>query len=251
MQLQVVRSSIRRLERDDADLTRYANAARQQVQDRYDALVAWGQRARDDILRDVTAREDDARERMRAEKDAASATMESLSTLVSRVARAAPDNPDVIWLRSDLKAALLSDNRLSQLEERSERQEAAWDWSYDVTDADVISRDVTEAYIGRIVRGGSAANMKPPLSLIDLSKRVENVEIQTSDQMKNLETLETKTSEEVNALKSETTDLKTLATSLSSKLGKYDYERVQVCVFVRACACYYVCVIAHSFLVSY
>jgi hypothetical protein len=196
-QLEVVQSSFCRLERDDAELTRYVLAARQQVQDRADTLVTWVHRARDVMLRDVKTREEDARQRMCKEKDAISTSMKSLSTLVSRVARAAPDNADVVWLRRDLKAVLLSDNRLSQLKELSENPKASWNWSYDVTGANVISRDVAETYLGRLA-DGAPDDLKRPLTLTGVSERLSKVETQTAD------------------LK----DLKALVNTLKNKMGK-------------------------------
>lgn len=81
-----------------------------------------------------------------------------------------------MWLRRDLKAALLGDSKLSQLRERAEQHEAVWGWSYDVTGADVISRQLVEAYLGHVTARAPGRDLPRPLTLTDVSQRLSSVE---------------------------------------------------------------------------
>ena len=111
-QLHVVQSFLRRVDRDDRDLTRQKQEVAQQINARYDVLMTWARRSRDELLEEVSAKEDSARSQLRAEKTAATVTVETLSALVSRAARVTGKDPDVVALRNELQAALLSEDRL-------------------------------------------------------------------------------------------------------------------------------------------
>ena len=71
------------MDRDERELARHRQEATQQINARYDALMTWATRSRDKLLEEVSAKEDSARSQLRAEKTAATVTME---TLLSRLA---------------------------------------------------------------------------------------------------------------------------------------------------------------------
>ena len=154
--------------------TRQKQEVTQQINARYDALVTWATRSRDELLEEVSAKEDSARSQLRAEKTAATVTMETLSDLVSRAARVTGKDPDVVSLRNELRAALLSEDKLDQHRQRADRQEPLWGWRYDVTEASVLQLEVVQAYMGRVVEGGRA-DVSRPLSLRELADKVDRL----------------------------------------------------------------------------
>ena len=81
-------SSLRRVDREDRQLTRHAQEMTQQVHARYDAIMTSASKARDQLLEDTSAREDTARNQLRAEKTSTTTTINTLSSLLSRAARA-------------------------------------------------------------------------------------------------------------------------------------------------------------------
>ena len=131
-------SSLRRVDRDERELTRLKQEVTQQINSRYDALMTWATRSREELLEEVSAKEDSARSQLRVEKTAATVTMESLSALVSRAARVTGKDPDVVGLRNELRAALLSEDRLDHHRQQADRQEPLWWWRYDVTEASAL-----------------------------------------------------------------------------------------------------------------
>ena len=146
----------------------------QQINARYDALMTWATRSRDELLEEVSAKEDSARSQLRAEKTAATVTMETLSALVSRASRVTGKDLDLVSLRNELRAALLSEDGLDQHRQRAERQEPVWGWRYDVTEALVLQLEVVQAYMGRVVEGGRA-DVTRSLSLRELADKVDRL----------------------------------------------------------------------------
>ena len=122
----------------------------QQINERFDALVTWATWSRDQLLEEVSAKEDSVRSQLRADKTPATVTMETLSALVSRAACVTGKDPDVVWLRNELRAALHSEDRLDQHRQRAEREEPVWGWRYDVTEASVLQLEVVQAYMGPV-----------------------------------------------------------------------------------------------------
>ena len=167
-------TSLRRVDRDERELTRHKQEVTQQINARYDALMTWATRSRDELLEEVSAKEDSARSQLRAEKTAATVTMETLSALVSRAAHVSSKDPDVVSLRNELRVALLSEDRLDHHRQRAKGQEPVWGWRYDVTEASVLQLEVVQAYMGRVVEGGRA-DVTRYLSLRELSDKVDRL----------------------------------------------------------------------------
>ena len=165
---------MRRVDRDERELTRHKEEVTQQINARCDVLMTWVKRSRDNLMEEVLAKEESARSQLRAEKTAATVTMETLSSLVSRAARVTGDDPDVVLLRNELRAALLSEDRLDHHRQQADRQEPLWGWRYDVTEASVLQLEVVQAYMGRVVEGGRA-DVTRPLSLRELADNVDRL----------------------------------------------------------------------------
>ena len=126
--------------------------------------MTWATRSRDKLLEEVSAKEDSARSQLRAEKTAATVTMEILSALVSRAARVTGKDPDVLSLRNELRAAPLSDDRFDHHRQRADRQEPVWGWKYDVTEASVLQPEVVQAYMGAGGGGGPCSCHQAPVT---------------------------------------------------------------------------------------
>ena len=152
---------MRRVDRDERELTRHKEEVTQQINARCDVLMTWAKRSRDELMEEVSAKEESARSQLRAEKAAANVTMETLSSLVSRAARVTGDDPDVVLLRNELRAALLSEDRLDHHRQQADRQEPLWGWRYDVTEATVLQLEVVQAYMGRVVEGAVLTSPGP------------------------------------------------------------------------------------------
>ena len=197
------------MDRDERELSRHKQEVTQQISARYDALMTWATQTRDELLEEVSAKEDSAKSQLRAEKTAATVTMETLSDLVSRAARVTGKDPDVVSLRNDLRAALLSEDKLDQHRQRADRQEPLWGWRYDVTEASVLQLEVVQACMGRVVEGGRA-DVSRPLSLRELADKVDRLMNEMTETNNNVTANTTNTSscrEDVKTLKKSEIDL--------------------------------------------
>ena len=163
---------MRRVEREDRELTRHAQDMTQQVHARYDAMVKWACRARDQLLEDASAREDSARSQLRAETTSTTTAINTLSSLVSRAARAtASSDVDMVVLRNELKTALLSEDIMQHHRRRADREEPLWGWQYHVTD--VFQQEDVTAHMGRMVNSDQGDFILPVTSLRELSARMD------------------------------------------------------------------------------
>ena len=205
-------TSLRRVDRDERKLTRHKQEVTQQINARYDALMTWATRSRDELLEEVSAKEDSARSQLRAEKTAATVTMETLSALVSRASRVTGKDLDVVSLRNELRAALLSEDGLDHHRQRAERQEPVWGWRYDVTEASVLQLEVVQAYMGRVVEGGRA-DVTRPLSLRELSDKVDRLMNEMTETNNNITAITTNITANTNNISSCRDDVTSLKKS--------------------------------------
>ena len=170
--------------------------------------MTWATRSRDKLLEEVSAKEDSAKSQLRAEKTAATVTMETLSALVSRAACVTGKDPDVLSLRNELRAAPLSDDRFDHHRQRADRQEQVLGWRYDVTEASVLLPEVVQAYMGRVVEGGRA-DVTRPLSLRELADKVDRLTNEMTETNNNV----TEITANIAAI---TTDINANTTNISS-----------------------------------
>ena len=205
-------TSLRRVDRDERKLTRHKQEVTQQINARYDALMTWATRSRDELLEEVSAKEDSARSQLRAEKTAATVTMETLSALVSRASRVTGKDLDVVSLRNELRAALLSEDGLDHHRQRAERQEPVWGWRYDVTEASVLQLEVVQAYMGRVVERGRA-DVTRPLSLRELSDKVDRLMNEMTETNNNITAITTNITANTNNISSCRDDVTSLKKS--------------------------------------
>ena len=173
-QIQVVQACLQRLEREQRQLTRHTQEVTQQVQARHDSLVTWARQSRDEVLEEVKAKEDVCTNQLQADKAAASLAMERLSLLVSRAARADGSDGDVLLLRKELRAALLSQDRLARHTEQPHTQGALWGCSWYVSDVSLLDRETVKAYMGRVVEGADDVS-RPAGVLSQLTEKVERL----------------------------------------------------------------------------
>ena len=223
LQLQVVQSFLRRVDRDDRELTRQKQEVTQQINARYDVLMTWARRSRDELLEEVSAKEDSARSQLRAEKTAATVTVETLSALVSRAARVTGKDPDVVSLRNELQAALLSEDRLDHHRQRADRQEPVWGWRYEVTEASVLQLEVVQAYMGRVVEG-SRADVTRPLSLRELADKVDRLVNEMTETKSKVDTNTTNITANTTNITANTTNIDTNVAELQRKTTSLDTD---------------------------
>ena len=219
-QLHVVQSFLRRVDRDDRELTRQKQEVAQQINARYDVLMTWARRSRDELLEEVSAKEDSARSQLRAEKTAATVTVETLSALVSRAARVTGKDPDVVALRNELQAALLSEDRFDHHRQRADRQEPVWGWRYDVTEASVLQLEVVQAYMGRVVEG-SRADVTRPLSLRELADKVDRLMNEITETKSKVNTNTTNITANTTNIDTNVAELQRKTTSLDTDVADF------------------------------
>ncbi|XP_076467776.1 tripartite motif-containing protein 3-like [Babylonia areolata] len=180
-QVHTMQSSLRSLDRKELQLTRHAQEATQKVHARFQQLVTWGQKSRDRLLDAVSCREDADRGQIQTEKSATTTAVNTLNSLVSRAATAqsAGNDPDVVALRNELKAALLSDDKLERHRQQAASQDTAWSWRYDDQSgaASSLQPADVQAYMGTLEDGdtttAAADGATKYVSLQDLVARVD------------------------------------------------------------------------------
>ena len=220
LQLQVVQSFLRRVDRDDRELIRQKQEVAQQINARYDVLMTWARRSRDELLEEVSAKEDSARSQLRAEKTAATVTVETLSALVSRAARVTGKDPDVVSLRNELQAALLSEDGLDHHRQRADRQEPVCGWKHDVTEAPVLQLEVVQAYMGRVVEG-SRADVTRPLSLRELADKMDRLMNEITETKSKVNTNTTNITANTTNIDTNVAELQRKTTSLDTDVADF------------------------------
>ena len=206
------------MDRDERELTRHIQEVTQHINARYDAMVTWATRSREELLEEVSAKEDSARSQLRVEKTAATVTMESLSALVSRAARVTGKDPDVVSLRNELRAALLSEDKLDHHRQRADRQEPLWGWRYDVTEASVLQLEVVQAYMGRVVERGRL-DVTRPLSLRQLADKVDRLMNEMTETNNNVTANTKNITTNTTSIAANTTNIAANTTNISSCLN--------------------------------
>ncbi|XP_076456788.1 uncharacterized protein LOC143291074 [Babylonia areolata] len=210
-QLQVVESALEQGDREDRQLTGHAQEVTRQIHARHDMLVAWARQARDRLLEDVSGKEATSRGLLTAHKSSTALIRQSLSSLLSRAAQTTSTDPDVVTLKTELKEALLSEEKLQLLRKRAEKSDGGWGWDYDTTDAAVLHADDVRAYMGRIAEGPEVGTPEPTVSLRELAERVDRWMSEVRD------TTSTMTSE-LTSCKGDLTTLHTEAAGLERKV---------------------------------
>lgn len=105
---------IGRLERNEKELARQKQEIAYGISARYESIVTWAERARDELTQCLTQEEESARNDIHADKMAARNTVDKLYNLVSRANGVSPedDDTDLVTLKAELQAAMLSEEAL-------------------------------------------------------------------------------------------------------------------------------------------
>ena len=134
-------------------------------------MMKWAGKARDHLVEDTSTREDAARSQLRAETTSTTTVITMLSSLVSRAARAAAcSDAEMVELRNELKAALLSKDMMQRHRQRADREKPLWEWLYHVTD--VLQQEDVMTYMGCMVNNHQGDVILPVTSLRELSETV-------------------------------------------------------------------------------
>ena len=206
---------MRRVDRDERELTRHKEEVTQQINARCDVLMTWAKRSRDELMEEVSAKEESARSQLRAEKKAATVTMKTFSSLVSRAARVTGDDPDVVLLRNELRAALLSEDRFDHHRQQADRQKPLWGWRYDVSEASVLQLEVVQDYMGRVVEGGRA-DITRPLSLRKRADKVDRLINELTETNNNITTNATNIAANTTNIAANTTNIAANTTNIAA-----------------------------------
>ena len=115
--------SLIRLSRDSKEMSRQRKEVTEELGARYDEILRWVNRSRDELLETIAATADAAEAGLKAEEKSARVTMETLSDLVSRAARVASNNPGVLLLKNELRAALIGEDDFDHYKTLGNREE--------------------------------------------------------------------------------------------------------------------------------
>ncbi|XP_025098013.1 tripartite motif-containing protein 45-like [Pomacea canaliculata] len=123
-QIQVLEAVLGRLERDTLELSRQKQEMLSNVTSRYEALVTWVTRARDEALEELECVQRAALKEMEAERIVARDTKQLLSRLVTRAASSCHTDADadIVLHKSELQAALLDDDALTRYRQRGNKE---------------------------------------------------------------------------------------------------------------------------------
>ena len=225
-------SSIRQVDHEDRQLSHHTQEMTQQIHARCDALITWVKQSRDQLLEEVSMKEDTMRCQLRTEKTLTSVAIETLRALLSRAARASGSEADVMVVRKELKGALLSQDKLDQHSQRAHRQEEGWGWRYDVTAS--LQIDDIKSYMGQLMERESADIIKP-MSLRELGGRIDEVMSQLTACKDDIKSLEADLANGTTSIKAEMTtmkkteaDLEKRTTALNSDLATLKKKEEQL-----------------------
>ena len=144
--------SLIRLSRDSKELSRQRQEVTEELGARYDEVLRWVNRSRDELLETIAATADAAAAGLKAEEKSARVTMETLSDLVSRAARVASNNPEVLLLKNELRAALLGEDGFDHYQILGNREEQKRFLQVN-SDTTAFDLEVVRSYIGELSRG--------------------------------------------------------------------------------------------------
>ncbi|XP_025098016.1 uncharacterized protein LOC112566209 [Pomacea canaliculata] len=123
-QIQVLEAVLGSLERDSMELSRQKQEMTSNVTSKYEALVAWATRARDEALEEMECVQRAALKEMEAERIVARDTKQLLSRLATRAASSCHTDADadIVLHKSELQAALLDDDALTRYRQRGNKE---------------------------------------------------------------------------------------------------------------------------------
>ncbi|KAK7500420.1 hypothetical protein BaRGS_00008327 [Batillaria attramentaria] len=171
-QIQVIGKLLDRLECDGRELSCKKQEVTRDVNWRYDTAVAWLTQARDEVLHDVTAREETSQRDIEADKMSARGTMERLSAVQARASLMNDSNLDLVLLKNGMQSALMSDDALEQHRSRAAVENTDCSFACESA-ASLFDLHIAQQYIGKLrsvgTRGGSTT---PEVSFGDLTRQV-------------------------------------------------------------------------------
>nr|KAG5709115.1 hypothetical protein BaRGS_028571 [Batillaria attramentaria] len=157
-QIQVIGKLLDRLECDGRELSCKKQEVTRDVNWRYDTAVAWLTQARDEVLHDVTAREETSQRDIEADKMSARGTMERLSAVQARASLMNDSNLDLVLLKNGMQSALMSDDALEQHRSRAAVENTDCSFACESA-ASLFDLHIAQQYIGKLrsvgTRGGS------------------------------------------------------------------------------------------------
>lgn len=211
----MLESVIAHIDRDEKELTRQKQDLLQSINARFESVLTLATRARDVIMESLALEEEVAVNKLTVDRMVARDAIDKLSDLVHRAKRPAFEDAetDVVVLKAELHAALLSDDALGQQRQRvvnGGQMPTFFACEFDET---ALELDLVRTYIGTMTsdKGERSADPNAMLSLRELKNIVAGL---------------TKTVEELSsekATKREVEEYKLVSTKLATLVDrKYD-----------------------------
>ena len=168
---------IRRLERDEQDLKRQQQEVIQQVSSRYDTLMAWAARSREEVLETLTAKVQISLNDILSRKEATASMKGNISSVMAHSkSQGTLAGPDIVLMKNEVQAALLSEEKIDECQELGERKESLTFFTCEA-ESSVLDLSVLRTYMGELMEaaegGGSG---KAWVSFRELSTLISDLQ---------------------------------------------------------------------------
>ena len=129
----------------------------QQVRSRFDVVIAWATRARDEVLETLAAKEETSLNDISLEKGSARAAKETISGVVAHASRRTKLGSELVLMKNELQADLLGDDTLDHYSKLGDRNEALTFLTCGA-DPSAIDLSMMRVYVGQMLEGGETAS---------------------------------------------------------------------------------------------
>ncbi|KAL8562459.1 hypothetical protein ACOMHN_008604 [Nucella lapillus] len=179
-QLLLLEACISRLERDELDLNHQKQEVVQQVSSRFDVLIGWATRARDEFLEDVAAKEQASLSDIHMKKASASFFKGNIFSKKMRASQNMSLGSDVVLVKNELQGALLKDEAFEEHQKLAARKEHQMIFR-SAAAASVLELAVVRAYMGELIEAPADGSDLPSFSFHEMAQAVTKMEADLRD----------------------------------------------------------------------